>query len=123
MSRFPIFDIAVVLQTTEAEGHGVSEMTGVSVEGFDTGFKISATDLRIEFKEFSSGLRIGIDYSTDLFERQSVVQFLDYLVTVFETVVATPDMAVSDMNITTETAGTEEKEGAVAEGFNFDFLY
>jgi len=123
MSRFPIFDVAVVLQTTEAEGHGVSEMTGVAVEGFDTGFKVSATDLRIEFKEFSSGLRVGIDYSTDLFEQRSVVQFLDHLVTVFETVVAAPDTTVSDINITAETAGTEEKEGAMAEGFNFDFQY
>jgi hypothetical protein len=75
--------------------------------------------LRIEFKEFQQGIRVGIDYNTDLFKQESVNLLLDRLVKVFESVTCLPDTIISDINFSPEAEAYEPD--SIVEGFNFDF--
>ncbi|WP_254564926.1 non-ribosomal peptide synthetase [Oscillatoria sp. HE19RPO] len=99
LSRSPIFQVMFVLQnapTTTLELPGLT-LQSLAIERGTTQF-----DLSLSLTEYPEGLAASIEYSTDLFERESIVRMLGYLKTVLEAMVADPTRRICEISLLTE---------------------
>lgn len=90
-SRSPLFDVVVVLQNTDLNLAG-TEGGDMTVNGYDTGYRISTADLRLEFAALKKGILLNIDYNTDLFRPERISAMLQHVEQLAAAVMQRPDM-------------------------------
>ncbi|MBM7776164.1 amino acid adenylation domain-containing protein/non-ribosomal peptide synthase protein (TIGR01720 family) [Actinokineospora baliensis] len=111
-SRNPLFDVLVMLQNA---AKGLPEFPGLAVEEVDLRRWAANFDLSVEFSERgdTGELACVLEYSTDLFDAGTIDRFAGHLLTLLESVAATPDRPMAELPWLT---GAELR--AVTEGWN-----
>jgi non-ribosomal peptide synthetase component F/acyl carrier protein len=110
MSHTPLFQVLFTLQTA---GGGGAALPGLSVSEVEAERVSAKFDFSLVLTPTSRGLRGGVTYSTDLFERGTVERMLSHLERVLEQVAADVDVRLSQL----ELLGEAER-ALVLEGWN-----
>ncbi|HEX2078036.1 MAG TPA: condensation domain-containing protein, partial [Longimicrobium sp.] len=98
LSHSPLFQVMFTLQNADAEGGGAT-LPGLSVSGVGAAREIAKFDLSLTLAATGQGLRGGLNYSTDLFERGTVERMLGHLARVLEQVAADADVRLSQLEL------------------------
>ncbi|HYR12414.1 MAG TPA: amino acid adenylation domain-containing protein, partial [Longimicrobium sp.] len=96
LSHSPLFQVSFALQDVEEPGSGLAEL---NTERVTTDFAHAKFDLSLDFVATRQGLRGGLSYSTDLFERGTIVRMLSHLHRVLEQVAENADVRLSQLEL------------------------
>ncbi|HEU4452036.1 MAG TPA: amino acid adenylation domain-containing protein, partial [Longimicrobium sp.] len=110
LSHSPLFQVVFTLNNT---GGGGGALPGLTVGGVGTAMEIAKFDLALTLTATAHGLRGGLNYSTDLFERGTAERMLGHLARVLEQVAGDADVRLSRL----ELLGEAER-ALVLEGWN-----
>jgi amino acid adenylation domain-containing protein len=110
LSHSPLFQVMFTLQN---DGGGGGALAGLEVSGVGAAMEIAKFDLSLTLSTTTQGLRGGVSYSTDLFERGTIVRMLSHLERVLEQVALRADVRLSEL----ELLAAEERE-QVLEAWN-----
>ncbi|HYR06116.1 MAG TPA: condensation domain-containing protein, partial [Longimicrobium sp.] len=110
LSHSPLFQVMFTLENTRGGG---SALPGLELSGVGAELASGKFDLVLELAATPQGLRGGLHYSTDLFERDTVERMLGHLERVLEQVAADADVRLSQL----ELLGQAER-ALVLEGWN-----
>jgi amino acid adenylation domain-containing protein len=102
LSHAPLFQVMFALQNAGGPGGALPGLNVRGVEGEQTSAKF---DLSLTLSATPRGLRGGLTYSTDLFERSTIGRMLGHLERVLEQVAADADVRLSQL----ELLGEEER--------------
>ncbi|HEX2188555.1 MAG TPA: condensation domain-containing protein, partial [Longimicrobiaceae bacterium] len=100
LSHTPLFQVIFTLQT--AGGEGVA-LPGLEVSEVEAERVSAKFDLSLVLTPTSRGLRGGLTYPTDLFERGTVDRMLGHLERVLKQVAADPDVRLSELELLGDT--------------------
>ncbi|WP_375772564.1 non-ribosomal peptide synthase/polyketide synthase [Archangium gephyra] len=100
----PLFQVKLVLQNTPTTELHLPGLT-LRTEGNDTG--AAKFDLTLSINETSEGLFCACDYSTDLYEADTMARLLEHLRVLLEAATANPDARLSALPLLT---GTERQQ-------------
>ncbi|MEV1119913.1 non-ribosomal peptide synthase/polyketide synthase [Actinosynnema sp. NPDC049800] len=93
-SRNALFDVMVLMQNFGADA---PELPGLRVEDLQLPLVTSTCDLTVEFGEVDGELRGAVEYSTDLFDAETVDRMTRHLLVLLEGVTAAPDRPVGEL--------------------------
>jgi amino acid adenylation domain-containing protein len=96
LSHSPLFQVVFTL---ESAGGGEGTLAGLEVSGAGAELASAKFDLSLMLKATAQGVRGGLNYSTDLFERGTVERMLGHLGRVLEQVAADPDVRLSRLEL------------------------
>ncbi|HEU4451992.1 MAG TPA: condensation domain-containing protein, partial [Longimicrobium sp.] len=97
LSHSPLFQVSFTLgDAEESAGGGLAEL---SAEGIDAGLDHAKFDLLLALVATRRGLRGGLSYRTDLFERGTIVRLLGHLERVLEQVARDPARTLSRLEL------------------------
>jgi amino acid adenylation domain-containing protein len=96
LSHTPLFQVILTLQTA---GGGLDALPGLEVSPVQAERVSAKFDLSLELTPTSHGLRGGLTYPTDLFERGTVQRMLGHLEQVLEQVAADADVRLSELEL------------------------
>ncbi|MEV0688511.1 amino acid adenylation domain-containing protein, partial [Nocardia sp. NPDC050378] len=104
MAYHPLFQVLVTLRDVAVRDF---RFPGVDTVFEFVGTGTSRFDLSLQFVELRSGglpsgLRVVVEYSTDLFDRSSVAGFVDRLRRLLDTVTVDPDTRIETVDLLTE---------------------
>ncbi|HEU4559432.1 MAG TPA: amino acid adenylation domain-containing protein, partial [Longimicrobium sp.] len=108
LSHSPLFQVMFTLQNA---GGGGGAFSGLKIKGLGAAMENAKFDLSLTLIETAQGLRGTLEYSTDLFERGTIVRMRGHLARVLEQVAADPDVRLSRLAL----AGPEERARVVVE--------
>ncbi|HEU4456215.1 MAG TPA: amino acid adenylation domain-containing protein, partial [Longimicrobium sp.] len=108
LSHSPLFQVMLTLQNA---GNSGGALPGLEVSAVEAERASAKFDLSLVLTATSRGLRGGLTYSTDLFERGTVERMVGHLARVMEQVAADPDARLSRLAL----AGPEERARVVVE--------
>ena len=108
LSHSPLFQAMFTLQNARDLG---GELPGLKVGGFGAAMEIAKFDLSLTLGATAQGLRGGLNYSTDLFERGTVERMLGHLERVLGQVAGDPARTLSRL----ELLGEAERSTVVEE--------
>ncbi|HEY0022719.1 MAG TPA: amino acid adenylation domain-containing protein [Longimicrobium sp.] len=108
LSHAPLFQVLLTLQNA---GGGGAALPGVVVSGVEAERASAKFDLSLVLTATPRGLRGGVTYSTDLFERGTIERMIGHLERVLEQVAADADVRLSRLAL----AGPEERDRVVVE--------
>ncbi|HEX2190450.1 MAG TPA: AMP-binding protein, partial [Longimicrobiaceae bacterium] len=96
LSHSPLFQVMFALQNAVERGVALP-----GLEASEVGAELASAkfDLSLMPKATAQGLRVGLNYSTDLFERGTVVRMLGHLARVLEQVAADADVRLSRLEL------------------------
>ncbi|WP_420127101.1 non-ribosomal peptide synthase/polyketide synthase [Longimicrobium sp.] len=103
LSHSPLFQVMFTVQNA---GDGGASLPGLSMSGVGAGLATAKFDLSLTLTVTAEGLRGGLNYSTDLFERRTVERMLGHLGRVLDQVAADADLRLSEL----ELLGPAERE-------------
>jgi amino acid adenylation domain-containing protein len=103
LSHTPLFQVILTLQTA---GGGIDALPGLEVSPVEAERVSAKFDLSLELTPTPRGLRGGLTYPTDLFERSTIDRMLGHLSRVLEQVAADADVRLSEL----ELLGPAERE-------------
>ncbi|WP_420127106.1 amino acid adenylation domain-containing protein [Longimicrobium sp.] len=109
LSHSPLVQVAFSLQDgNPASGGGIAGLQGRAVEA-----ELGTTkfDLELSFNVHPQGLRGGLAYNTDLFERATIVRMLGHLERVLQQAAANADARLSELDL----LSAEERHVVVGE--------
>ena len=113
-SRNPLFDVQVIMQNTNNEDGKEQGLAGLSVSHFEGEQNASCVfDLIFSFSEQNDTLHMGVEYNTDLYDEQTILQMTGHLTQVMDSIVQEPFAAIG----TLDYVGAEEKQ-LLLEHFN-----
>jgi amino acid adenylation domain-containing protein len=95
-SRNPVFQVMFALQNMELPA---LELPGLSVEPFEFERTTAQVDLTLYVMETAEGLRGTLEYSTDLFERQSIERLAAHWQCLLAHVVEAPDTPIAQLRL------------------------
>ncbi|PSM49200.1 non-ribosomal peptide synthetase, partial [Chroococcidiopsis sp. CCALA 051] len=98
LSRHPLFSVAIALQNTPITA---LELPGLALSQFEFDSGTSRLDLEFHLWQTPAGLQGQIIYSTDLFDRSTIVRMLGHFQTLLEGIVADPHRRLADLPILT----------------------
>ncbi|HET7461692.1 MAG TPA: FkbM family methyltransferase, partial [Longimicrobium sp.] len=96
LSHSPLFQVMFALQDA---GGGGGALPGLEVGGVGAELASAKFDLSLTLAATAQGLRGGLNYSTDLFERGTVERMLGHLARVLEQVAADADVRLSRLEL------------------------
>jgi amino acid adenylation domain-containing protein len=96
LSHAPLFQAMFTLQNARDLG---GDLPGLKVGGVDAAIGTARFDLALTLTATAQGLRGGLNYSTDLFERGTVERMLGHLERVLEQVAADADVRLSRLDL------------------------
>lgn len=85
----------------------VFEHAGIGFERIDIDLKNSRFDLSVMLSEDRGALEGIVDYRTDLFDRGTVIRFLDMFQRLLEQIIEAPDCQIADLQLVSQA---EQKE-------------
>ncbi|AFY88054.1 non-ribosomal peptide synthetase [Chroococcidiopsis thermalis] len=98
LSRHPLFSVAIALQNTPITA---LELPGLALSQFEFDRGTSRLDLEFHLWQTPAGLQGQIIYSTDLFDRSTIVRMLGHFQTLLAGIVADPHRRLADLPILT----------------------
>uniref|UniRef100_UPI001360B264 non-ribosomal peptide synthetase n=1 Tax=Nocardiopsis kunsanensis TaxID=141693 RepID=UPI001360B264 len=98
-SRTPLFQALMVLQNAHS---GELALPGVDVYPVDLPRTSSLFDLVFEFTEQDDGLRLYLEYNTDLYDAARITALAEGLRTIAELMGSAPDLTVARLDISPE---------------------
>ncbi|HEX9939644.1 MAG TPA: condensation domain-containing protein, partial [Longimicrobium sp.] len=96
LSHAPLFQVSFTLRDTQDAASVLAEL---STERVDAGFASAKFDLSLTVAATQGGLRCGLSYATDLFDRGTVERMLGHLARVLEQVAADADVRLSQLEL------------------------
>ncbi|HEU0052123.1 MAG TPA: amino acid adenylation domain-containing protein, partial [Longimicrobium sp.] len=96
LSHSPLFQVMFALQNAEGRGDALA---GLEVSGVGAAGEIAKFDLSLTLSATAQGLRGGLNYSVDLFERDTVERMLGHLARVLEQVAADASVPLSRLEL------------------------
>jgi len=96
LGHTPLFQVIFTLQTA---GGGIDALPGLEVSPVEAERVSAKFDLSLELTPSSRGLRGGLTYPTDLFDRGTVDRMLGHLSRVLEQVAADADVRLSQLEL------------------------
>lgn len=99
-SRHPIFQVMLVLQNTP---RGALELPGLRLSSVDVAQNTAKFDIMLSLAEYPEGLGGEVEYSTDLFEKETIERFVRQFTRFLEGAVFDPTQRVKDMKIMSES--------------------
>ncbi|HIP24427.1 MAG TPA: amino acid adenylation domain-containing protein, partial [Rhodobacteraceae bacterium] len=97
LAHSPLFQTVFVLQNAPMSG---LEMPEITTEPLANEILVAKFDLTLRLTEQSDGsLEGGLDYATDLFEASTIEQMAAQLVTLLESICATPGLAIGRLGM------------------------
>ena len=96
LSRSPLFQVVFLLQNTPSSA---LQLPGLSLEMVATEAKMAKFDLQITVSESPRGLVGSFNYSTDLFDRTTLVRLGEHLQTLLAGIAADPDRPISGLPV------------------------
>ncbi|HST59365.1 MAG TPA: amino acid adenylation domain-containing protein, partial [Longimicrobium sp.] len=108
LSHSPLFQVMFVLQETDQPFGGLA---GLKVRGAGAETATSKFDLTLALATHSGGISAGLEYSTDLFDRATIVRMLAHFQRLLEQVAAHADVPLSRLAL----IGDEERRRVVRE--------
>ncbi|HEV3049332.1 MAG TPA: amino acid adenylation domain-containing protein, partial [Longimicrobium sp.] len=103
LSHSPLFQVAFSLQDRNQPAGGLA---GLNAGGVESDLGTTKFDLELNFSVHPQGLGGGLSYSTDLFERATIVRMLGHLERVLQQVAENADVRLSQL----ELLGEAERE-------------
>lgn len=82
------------------------EMSGLELEGYDSGLGTVKFDLTLNASEQNGKLYFSLSYSTGLFNPPTIARFASYFETILDQIINQPDLYLKDIDI----LSAEEKE-------------
>jgi amino acid adenylation domain-containing protein len=98
-SYHPVFQVMLVLQNVPVAFQGIP---GLEVAPSDTDNGMSKFDLLLSLTETPAGLTGFVEYSTELFQPQTIERFIGHLSTLLTDAVARPQSQVSRLELLSE---------------------
>ena len=99
LNRNPLFQVMFIFQTDAQEK---LVLPGLEISGLDLENETAIFDLSLTAVEEENNLRMLLQYSTDLFEAETIKRTLNYLERLLEGVVANPQQRVSELPLLAE---------------------
>ncbi|HET7232689.1 MAG TPA: amino acid adenylation domain-containing protein, partial [Longimicrobium sp.] len=96
LSHSPLFQVMFTLQNA---GGGGGALAGLEVSSVGAAVEIARFDLSLTLAATPQGLLGALNYSTDLFERDTIVRMLGHLARVLEQVAADADVRLSRLEL------------------------
>jgi amino acid adenylation domain-containing protein len=100
-SRNPLFQVAAQLQGEALSGASL-RLAGLRTEPLDQKSINARFDLSMNFFESTDQLRVGIEYSTDMFDAWRIEAMARHLQTVLTTVTKSPELRLSEIELLSE---------------------
>jgi natural product biosynthesis luciferase-like monooxygenase protein/amino acid adenylation domain-containing protein/non-ribosomal peptide synthase protein (TIGR01720 family)/FkbM family methyltransferase len=94
LSRGPLFQVMFILQNTPMKP---VDLPGLRLSPFAVDGGVSKLDLTLEMIEEGQGLRGSLEYSTDLFDRTTMLRFASHLQLLLAGLAAAPERSLSDL--------------------------
>ncbi|MCP4117659.1 MAG: amino acid adenylation domain-containing protein [Desulfobacteraceae bacterium] len=110
VGRAPVFDVMAVFQ--ENSGPDL-EMGNITFTEMDIETGTAQFDLTLIFKLTKGGMKIGLNYNTDLFKSETIRSMAGHLKNVFHRGLAEPDAAIGDIDFL-----EENERSQLTTGFN-----
>lgn len=101
--RNPLFDIMFMFQNMDIP---VMEISELKLKQYDFVTDTAKFDLTLSVQEMDGKLQLSFEYSTELFKRESIVQFIEYFLQLVKQVIADPTQHISEIELLKE----EKKE-------------
>ncbi len=115
MSRNPLFDTMFVLHTVDLEK---VDIPGVVISPYEFDSPVAKFDITLNVSDSKKGLNTILEFSTDLFEQETMQRFMDDFIAVVETVAdSPPTLTLEDIRKQLRKEEEEEKK-RVLEVFN-----
>ncbi len=99
VSRSPLFDVMLVFRNYD---EAVISLEGIEISPFEYDYRISKFDLSFDFAETKDGLRIGVEYNTDLFRPDRIHRMTQHFRELVNSILTDADQPVSHLNILPE---------------------
>ena len=98
-SHWPLFQVLFVLQNTPTKA---PRLAGLTVTPVEVESKTATFDLSLLMVEEASSLKGTIEYSTDLFDEETIRRMIGHFQTLLESIVADPGTSVSRLSLLTD---------------------
>ncbi|UII31963.1 amino acid adenylation domain-containing protein [Fulvivirga ulvae] len=102
VNRNPLFDVMFVFQNQE---EAESKISGLELIPYQSSRTVSKFDLTLTAVEEEGGMQLSFEYSSDLFNPETITRFIGYFQRIVESVTANADQRLSALEIIT----SEEK--------------
>ncbi|MBA3470236.1 MAG: AMP-binding protein, partial [Herpetosiphonaceae bacterium] len=102
LSHTPIFQVAFVLQNSPMQP---LSLPGLQITPLESNSGVAKFDLHLDITETSAGLKLAIEYNTDLFNHATIQSMLGHYVRMLEGFVADPEQRVATIDL----LGTAER--------------
>src|SRR5579864_4938259 len=96
LSHQPLFQVLFVFQNMDMPG---LDLPGVQSSFVNVDRGVTRFDFAVAMAETPSGLQCGIEYSTELFEAETIDRFAQSLRTTLETLVAKPEQRIDELHL------------------------
>ncbi|MFP7234280.1 amino acid adenylation domain-containing protein [Bacillus subtilis] len=96
VNRNPLFDAMLVLQSSEDFQF---EVPGLSISSVTPKHDIAKFDLTLHAEEHSGGIHCRFEYSTALFEEETIARWASYFIELVKSVTADAEMRISEMQL------------------------
>ncbi|MBC9912778.1 non-ribosomal peptide synthetase, partial [Chitinophaga varians] len=97
MSRYPLFDIVLVLQSQFGNSMQADTDAAPIETIIDNGPCAVKLDMHISFVEKTDGLHMDLQFNSDVFEQDTVVRLMEHFRRMIHQVTANPEMPVSSI--------------------------
>ncbi len=95
----PIFQVMFALQNMPETAF---EITGLAIESMVVETGTAKFDLNFEMSEKAEGLKVQINYNTDLFDESTILRIAEHYRIILESIVHSPDQLLSEIKFLTE---------------------
>jgi amino acid adenylation domain-containing protein/non-ribosomal peptide synthase protein (TIGR01720 family) len=99
-SHTPLFGVMFVLQNAQKSQLA---LPGLSLSSLSTNNGTAKFDLTLDMRETALGLRGTIEYSSDLFEADTITRMVSHLQTLLNAIVANPQAKLEQLPLLTQT--------------------
>ncbi|MCP4158030.1 MAG: AMP-binding protein, partial [bacterium] len=96
VSRNPLFDVMFILQNVATPE---LEIPGIKLSPYKRHHKVSKFDLTLACTEAEDGINCAIEYSTELFKKETVAKFAGYLKAILSRVLDEPSLQIPGLEI------------------------
>jgi amino acid adenylation domain-containing protein len=113
LSRPPLFQVMLALQNAPERP---LELPGLRVRPVPVARGLATFDLTLALADTPQGLRGGVEYNTDLFERATITRLLGHFHTLLTSIVADPDQRLARLPLLTPGERRRLTAGGTAPG-------
>ncbi|HET6244459.1 MAG: amino acid adenylation domain-containing protein [Bacteroidetes bacterium] len=111
LSRHPLFDVLFVFQSAGESSNFAS--SGLNFKPLEFPSKSSKFDITFTIADSGEDFKIFIDYSTDLFKKETIEKLQCHFVQLLQSVIQKPDSKLQDLKLI-----SKEEEQLLLNGFN-----